>query len=562
MEAYFNSKDIQGVIRRRYKASLLIFSVIVLASVIVAVVLPPKYLSSAVIMIEEQQIPEDYIKSTITTYAEERLHLINRQIMKYSQMEDVIKKTDLYPELTDKGDWGGAISKLKDSIALDTISFKEGNKTSTIAFSLSFEGDDPKTVYKVTEVLSNLYLKEEAQARKKLTSVTTDFFKQELSHLKEQVRIQEERMSKFKSEHIGLLPENASYNLHNISRLEMEIERIYSRIRTLEDRKIYLKGQLANVEPLLPVKTDKGKLASNPKDRLKRLRLELIQMQARLSDKHPDIRKIKSEIAKLEDQVGQIDEAVYKVKTLSDKRAKLAELKGSLGRKHPDVIRLTKEVKILSAQVDKLLTDKSVIEISEERPDNPTYINLMTQIVSADAEIKSLRKKEKKNLESLAGFRDKVSKAPLIEQEYNEIKMELNGAKDKYKEILSDLTTAQVAQQMETQQKGEKFTILEPAYYPSAPYKPNRILITLLGVIVAFGISVSFAALQEGMDHSVKSEDELVRISDLPVLASLTMVKTNEEHSKKRKRYIFCAFCAVCAAVIILVFMIKVPVGN
>jgi uncharacterized protein involved in exopolysaccharide biosynthesis len=552
METQLNLKDLQGGIRRRYKLCLSIFVFVFLIAVLVAILLPPIFKSSAMIMIEEQQIPTEYVKSTITSYAEERLQMITRQIMKYSQLKNIIQQFDLYPEMVANDDMAGAVNELKESILLETINFSEGNKSATVAFNLSYEGAEPKVVMKVTEALSRLYLQEEYKAREKLASVTTDFFKQELATLKEQVKFHEDRMREFKSKHIGALPENTAFNMQNVSRLEMELERINSTIRSLEDRKIYLKGQLANVEPLKPVTTSQGKLASNPKQRLKGLRLELIQQQARLSEKHPDIRKLKAEIAKLEAQVGTSDEAVDKIKLLSDKRTKLAELKGRLSAKHPDVIRLTKEVNILSRQVDKLLTEKSIVEISEDRPDNPAYINLLTQVASADAQINSLRGKENKIQSNLLDLRAKLSNAPLIEQEYNEISLDLNNAKHKYKEILNNLTTAQVAQQMERQQKGEKFTILEPAYLPSAPYKPNRLAIVLLGFLVAVGISVTIAAVQEAMDHTLKNEEELARESNLPVFSSISLVQTDEEHRRKRIRYVLCTAGVISACLIIL----------
>ena len=479
---------------------------------------------------------------------------MTRKIMTYAQLLKIVEQFDLYPEMVANGEVSGAVKELRESIALESISFNKGSQSAAMAFSLSYEGYEPKKVMKVTEALSQLYLHKDLIAREKVVSGTANFFQQELETLKEQVRFQEDRMREFKSKHLGELPENQAFNLQNVSRLEMELERITSRVRGLEDRKIYLKGQLASVEPLRPVTTDQGQVASNPKERLKRLRLELMQMQARLSEKHPDIRKVKSEIAKLQSQVGQSDVAVDKIKLLNEKRAKLAELKGRLSNKHPDVIKLTKQVKLLSSQVDKLLTDKSIVQISEERPDNPAYINLLTQVVSAEAEIKALKQKEGKVLSNLSDFRAKLSQAPLIEQEYNEISMDLSNAKEKYKEILNNLAKAQVAQQMERQQKGEKFMILEPAYLPGAPSKPNRILISLLGLILGIGAAVAVAAFQEGVDQSLKNEVQLAKISGLPVLSSVTLVLTEEERTRKRKRYSLCAVGAVGLLLIVLVF--------
>ena len=531
MNANISIKDIKGLIRRRYKICLSIFSAIVLISIVVALLLPSIYSSTAMILVEEQQIPQEYVKSTITSYAQERLGMITRQVMKYSQLNAIIQEFNLYPDLVQSGKIVQAVREMKEDITIEPVSFKEGTRSATVAFNLSYEGPDPFAVEKVTNALSKLYLKEELKVREKQVSVTTEFLKKELENLKRQVKFHEERISQFKSQHIGELPENAAYNMQNISRLEMQSEGISSRIRTLEDRKIYLKGQLASVEPLSPVTTEQGKLAMNPKERLKVLRLELIRMQARLSAKHPDIRKVKAEIAKLEDQVGHSDESVEKIKMLSEKKARLAELQGRLSPKHPDIISLKKEIKILSRQVDKLLTEKTIVDVSEDKPDNPAYINLLTQVVAAEAEIKSLRQDEAKIKENLEKFRDKISNAPLVEKEYNELTLDFNNAKLKYNEILNKLMTAQVAQQMEEQQMGEKFTILEPAYLPTSPAKPNRVAIILLGFVFGCGAALGTAAVQEQMDRTVKNEDELARLTGIPVLATFSLIKKKKrEH--------------------------------
>lgn len=540
MNANISLKDIKGLIRRRYKICLSVFSAILLISMMIAVLLPSIYSSTAMILIEEQQISQDFVKSTITSYAEERLEMITRQIMKYSQLNAIIQEYGLYPGLVQEGKLIQAVREMKENIEIEPVSVKEGARSANVAFNLSYEGPDPVAVQKVTNALSRLYLKEELKVREKQASVTTGFLKNELENLKQQVKVNEERLSEFKSKHLGELPENAAYNMQNISRLEMQAEGIGSRMRTLEDRKIYLKGQLANIEPLSPVTTEQGKLAMNPKERLKVLRLDLIRMQSRLSGKHPDIRKIKSEIAKLEDQVGHSDESIEKIKMLSEKKARLAELKGRLSSKHPDIIRLKKEVKILSKQVDRLLTEKSIVEVSEDKPDNPAYINLLTQVVAAEAEIKSLRQEEAKINENLEKFRAKISNSPLVEKEYNELTLDFNNAKLRYNEILNKLMTAQVSQQMEIQQMGEKFTILEPAYLPSSPAKPNRIAIILLGFVLGCGAALGTAAVQEQLDRTLKNEDELARLTGIPVLATFSLIK--KKNQEQGSEMLFKAF--------------------
>jgi uncharacterized protein involved in exopolysaccharide biosynthesis len=552
MNTNLSPEDIQGIIRRRYKLSLFVFCVIFLISIIVAFTLPPIYRSRAMILIEGQQIHQDFVKSTVTSYAEERMQMITRQIMKYSQLKEIIYKFDLYPDLMKTGDLSGAVQKMKESISLEPVNFQEGyDKVATVAFELAYEGKEPVSVKKVTEALSELYIQEELDARKKQASATTGFLKKELENIKQQLKMHEDKISEFKSRHVGELPENTAFNMQNISKLEIEGDRITAKIRSLEERKILLKGQLATTDPLNPIITEQGKVSMNPKERLKVLRLELLRMQSRLSDKHPDVRKIKSEIAKLESQVGGTDATIEKIKMLNRKRAQLAEMKGRLSDLHPDVAQLKKEVDMLSKQVSKLITQKAVAAASEQKPDNPVYINLLTQIAAVDSEIKSLRQESEEIDQNIESFRKKISKSPIIAKEYNELTLDLNNSKQKYNEILNKLMTAQVSQKMEIQQMGERFTILEHANMPLSPHKPNRIIIALLGFVLASGAAFGLAAVREGLDNTLKNEAQLASVSNLTVLSTISFVQTEEERRKKRKRYILAVSSAVLFVFII-----------
>jgi polysaccharide biosynthesis transport protein len=553
MDGQVTFKEVKGFIQRRKKTFILIFSSVLVISALIAVLLPPIYRSQAMILIEEQQIPEEYVKSTITSYAEERLQSITRQIMSHDQLKAIVRAHDLYPELVAGGEMGEAISELKESIVIEPISSNVGKKSATVAFNLSYEGREPVTVQTVTNALAELYLAEETKAREKSVNVTSDFLQEELDGLKAQINAHELRISAFKSQHIGELPENNAANLQTVERLERELERIESRSRNLQDRLIYLKGQIANVEPLLPVKTPEGTLTRNPKERLKTLRLTLISMQSRLSDKHPDIRKIKNEIKELENQVGDSGVATEKIILLEGKKAELAALSSKYGDKHPDVKKLKRQVADLKKEVANLTAERVSVEVASELPDNPTYMNLKTQIVSAEAEIVNLRQDRSKVQMELELYRSKLSRTPVIEQEYKELTLDYDNAKKKYNEILGKLLEANVAVGMEEQQRGERFTITDQANLPTRPYKPNRLAIMLLGFVLASGLALGTTAVQEGMDHSIKTEAHLAEILGLPVLTSISLVETDEDKKARRKRSLMRAMFVMGAFALLLV---------
>ena len=535
MDAQFELKDLKGVIRRRKKSLIIPFLLILLTSGTVAFILPPIYRAETKILVEGQQIPQDYVKSTITSYVEERLQVITYQVMSRAKLMGIINHFNLYPEMRDRNTTEEVIEKMRKDIKFETVSANIIDKRTgrpsiaTIAFTLSYEGKNPSIVQKVANVLASLYLEEDLKTREKQASNTTDFLQEELKQLEKQIRVDENKISEFKKAHFGQLPAHNIVNLQAIERLERELDRVDMDVRSLEERKVYLTGQIATVDPLNPVMIDGKKMVMNPKENLKGLRLQLITLQSNLSEKHPDVMKLKNEIMELEAQVGKTDDAVIKVKRLKELEGQLAVAKGKLGPRHPDVIRLSKEMGFLSKEVDALLTERATTEVAEEKPDNPTYISLMTQIVSSDMRIKGLLLDTEKIKKSLEKYRRKVEIAPLVEKEYLELTRDYESAKYKYNEILNKLMTAKVAQGMEETQRGERFTITDPATLPEKPYKPNRVAIVLIGFILAMGAGVGLAATQEFMDTSVKTADELNNITGVPVFSVISLIETDEE---------------------------------
>ena len=95
--------------------------------------------------------------------------------------------------------------------------------------------------------------------------------------------------------------------------------------------------------------------------------------------------------------------------------------------------------------------------------------------------------------------------APLVEKEYIELTRDYENAKSKYNDLLNKRMEAKISQGMEETQRGERFTIIEPAQLPEKPYKPNRLIIILVGFVLALGAGVGLAAAQEGLDNTVKT---------------------------------------------------------
>ncbi|MEW6664899.1 MAG: GNVR domain-containing protein [Thermodesulfobacteriota bacterium] len=556
--AYF-----KAIIRRRRKSFLFTFALLFLVGSLVAFLLPPLFLSKSTILIESQQIPPEYVRTSITSLVEERLHAITQQIMSRTRLTEVIRRFNLYEDMRERFTTEDIVEKMRGDIKFKTISTdvlsKKGGRAAaeavTVAFSLSYEGRDPSVVQKVANVLASLYLEENLKAREQRASNTTAFLQQEMEQLKAEISQIQNRISQFKEAHLQELPEFTPANVQTIAHLNRNLDQIQSQIHTLRERKILLEGQIVNVDPLSPLVNEEGKTVMNPVERLKYLRLQLVVLKGSLSGKHPDLRKLQKEIQELEAQGYEADGDVEKVKKLEDLKGKQASLDATLNPGHPDALRLSREVEALGRELETEAKNASIKEKSERKPDNPSYIHLKTQISSADLEIGGLNEQARQIREEIARVQGRIDRAPVVEKEYSILMSDYQNARAKFNELTSKFMEAKVAQGMEETQRGERFTIIDPAQLPERPHKPNRIAIAVISLVLALGAGVGMAAVREFADTSVKSSGEFTALSGLPVLAVISRIVSPEERKARRIKWalgLLGAAVLLCATLIIV----------
>jgi uncharacterized protein involved in exopolysaccharide biosynthesis len=542
--------ELKGIFRRRKNVFLYSFALIFCACLVVAFVLPPLYQSQVLIIVENQDIPEEYVKSTTTSYISERLTVLERKILSYQRLLAIIKAHELYPDLQSDGKM---VAQLREDITLETIDVavqdRRSGGSATIAFALAYQHKNPEKAKQVTDIISNLFVEEDQKAREKRATTTTSFLEKELEELRRQVKINEEKISRFKAANIDRLPGSTGIFQQTVFRLEQDIDRIDTRIRTLHEKIIYLKSQIANIDPLIPILTDSGQVASNPSNRLKYLRLQLIQMQSNLSEKHPDIIRLKGEIEKLESQVGQKDTSTEKLNRLKIVENQIAALKSKYGDKHPDVVKLSREADLLTRQIARQRESEASIGTVDEQSDNPGYMNIKAQIIVAESEINGLRDERRKISGQLEDYQKKLEVTPFIDEEYNSLTLDYENAKKKFNEVSNKLHSAMIAQEMDVSEQGERFRIEQPAVLPDRPSKPNRLLIILLGFVLGAGCGVTLAAVTEGLDSSIKAPDEMESVLGVPVLATISLYNSPRQKQMRRFKR---AVMASCIIVVIL----------
>ena len=281
-------KDYIGILKRRKLSLMLPFAVIFSIASIIAVILPPVYKSTSTILIEEQEIPPDFVMATVTSFAEQRLQSIYQRIMGTSRLLDIIGRFKLYENLKGKMTTEQIVDRMRKSIRLDTVSAEVVDRrtgkpsSATIAFTLTYEGKGvPEKVQRVANVLASLFLEENLQVRERQTKETYQFLADEMNKLRAQLNAIESKIASFKALHINELPEVFQVNMQTLNSIEQNVERMNVQLRSLKEREGYLQTQLASITPLEKMNEDRR--------RLRELRVQLANLETRFTDEYPDV---------------------------------------------------------------------------------------------------------------------------------------------------------------------------------------------------------------------------------------------------------------------------------
>ncbi len=526
-EAFTTLEDYKQFLHRRKWHILVPLAICLGIAISLAYMLPPVYKSSATILIESQQVPQDLVRTTVTGYAEERIKAISAQILSRQVLLKIIKDFDLYSDERKKLTTEEILDKMRDDISVEMISAEVPDRRSgravtvNVAFTISYEGTNPRKVMQVTNRLTSLFLEHNLKMREDLAKTATTFLEEQAKLYRNRTKELEAKIAAFKQKHIKELPELMGLNLQTERQLRQQIDDMDSQIRQAKNRLVYLQGQLATVSPDLTINGPNGQVITDPVQKLKMLRSQEISMEANLSPRHPDLIKLRQEIASLEKEVGSSNNRQELVELLKFKQEELKKKLVDLKEKHPDIVKLKEEIAELKKKIASTPASSASHSTYAGEPDNPAYINLQTQIKAAQIELAALQERKKDLTKKWEEYLKRLEKMPEVERQYKELSRDYDTAQLEYKQIMAKLMEAKQGQTLEQRQASEKFTVIDPPQLPEKPVKPNRLAIILIGFVLGLGLGIGIAAIVEMADTTIRTPSDLRRITGHSPLVSI-----------------------------------------
>jgi uncharacterized protein involved in exopolysaccharide biosynthesis len=558
-------REFLTVAKRRRSVMIMTAVLIGVVGTAIAFLWPAVYRSKATILIEEQEIPTDIVRSTVTSYVDQRIETIKQQVMSRASLWRIVEQFGLYQGLRKRSPTEEVLRQFVKDIQIEVINVKVVDKRSqtptqaTIAFTLAYDGETPELAQKVTNELTSLFLGENLKVRERHAQQTTVFLKQEAESLARHIERLESKIAVVKRKAKGALPELTQLNMQLLNQADRELIDVDRDLRSLEERKRFLEGELATLKPNTPIIAASGERIFDAGERLKALRAQFASASGYLSDEHPDIIKMKQELVSLEREAGGEAPGDDVPKRLEGERASLATLQEKFGREHPDVIRTTQKIAALERELE--LVVKQPPKTPVFKPENPAYINIQSQLASTVATLESLHTTKRALKQRAEQMSKRVERLPEVEPEYLDLMRDRENAVRKHQEITSRLMEAQVSEGLEVQRKGERFSLIDPADLPERPEWPNQPVIMVLAGLLAMVGGVGAGVVAEQLDETIRSVDHLTLAAGLAPLASIPYWATTEEMARRlrRRRAFQLAGVGVVAAVVTVSHYLWLP---
>jgi polysaccharide chain length determinant protein (PEP-CTERM system associated) len=499
--------EVAQIAWRRKWLILVPFVVCAAITAVVAHFLPNKYRSDTLMLVVPQRIPEAYVRSTVTTKIEDRLNSISQQILSRSRLERIILDNNLYVEERRRLTMQDIVEQMRRDIDIEVI---KGD-----AFRVSYIGNDPRTVMTVTERLATLFIDENVNERAQLAEGTNQFLQSQLENARARLAEQEARLEVYRKQHSGELPSQVEANLQVIQNTQMQIQSLLQSLNRDRDRKIIVESMLADLmsdENQPPVADMSGGAAglNNPAlpaaDQLVLAQARLRALEQTLTPAHPDVVYTKRQIQELQ------------------KRAEAEALAGPMSPGAAAAGVLT------PAQAQKRARIKA-LQLEQE--------SLTRQIAAQQAQERQLRS-------VAATYQARLDNVPARETELAELTRDYTTLKQHYSDLMAKNEESKVAANLERRQIGEQFKLLDPARVPERPFSPNRPMINLSGAGFGLFLGLVLVAFLEYRDTSFKTEEDIIRLLGLPVLARIpAMITKGDQLKRQRRRLITSAATAV-----------------
>ena len=456
----------------------------------------PRFRSETVIIVEQQKVPEQYVLPNVANDLQQRLQSMTQQILSRTRLLGIIDALRLYGKDQKPADEDSRVRQMRDDIKIDLVQ-APGRPWELSAFKISYSASTPTLAQHVTNELSSLFIAENLRNRQQLSENTTQFLENQLEGARKNLADQEERLREFKSKYLGELPEQLQTNIQILSGLQTRLQAATEALDQANQQKIYLESLLNQYRSFRTQFAKEDDSASNPAaldEQLQKLRAQLADLSVRDTAQHPDVLRIKHQLATIE------------------------KLKQDLEAR----------TKVDAGGENDIGPAKNLADLQAISP----MLQIEGQVKSNRLEIEN-RKQEVKRLESeIELYQIHLNLTPVREQQLAIITRDHEQSRTNYESLLNKKMQSEMATNLEKRQEGEQFRIIDPPNLPNRPYSPDRFKLSLLGLFFGFVLSIGLTIFVENTDDCVYAETDIQTVTPMPILSAIPLLQTPVERQR------------------------------
>lgn len=505
--------QIKGMVRRRRWQFLVPFFCGWLLVWGASWVIPSTYRSGTLILVEQPSVPAKYVESNIDSDIQHQLDSITQQILSRTRLLRIIDSLGLYAEERKHKGPDELVEKMRKDIEIE-LTHSDDRKLSS--FNIYYASRDPKMAQQATSELANLFIKENLEERQKRSENTTSFLEDQLDQARAKLAAQEAKLRVFKDQHLGELPTQTQSNLQILTGLQSQLQANQDSLNRAKQQNTYLES-LINQYRAMGTGSKPGEATplglTDIDKQLDQLKAQLADLTSHYTDKHPDVRKTKEQISRMEATRARI----------------VADMNSRPSSSSSDPA----PVASLDPKTAPMLEMESQLKANR------------LEIANREAEIKDEQGK-------INQYQARLNMAPVMEQQYADITRDYDQSKTDYEALLAKKNQSEMSTDLEKTQQGERFRMLDPPNLPVRPFKPNRLMLCGAGLAVGLVLGGGFAIGQEKLSGRLYSEGEIKRVIPFDVIAEIPPIESVDEEFSHRRG----AWIAGAAAVVVVGFIL------
>jgi polysaccharide chain length determinant protein (PEP-CTERM system associated) len=473
-------EDYSGILKRRYWLIVLCSLSMLAVGFGLTFVLPAQYLSQTLVIVQQQKVPENYVKPVVTEDLNERLASMSGEILSRSRLEPIVTRYDLFANqgssIEDRVELTRKAIGIKPVEEIGALS--AGNKH-VPGFYISFKGRSAHVAQQVCAEITSLFVSESISSREQSAEGTTSFLTQQVAEAKRALDEQDAKLAVFQQKNLGRLPEQEQSNLSALQSLTTQLDASTQELNRLQQEQTVLTAMIAEMT------SNDQRTDPVAGDSLDALQKQLIALTAEKQ-----------------------------------------ELDTLYTPDHPDVLAAGRKIEELKKQITEASNKPSPKESAGNAPrkESTQLLQSKAQLRSIEQSVLAQKQEEARIQQAIRSYQARIETSPAINAEFKQVTRDHETALQFYNTLLSKMSDSSMATDLERRQQGEQFQVLDAANLPDEPTFPNPLLFVGGGLGFGVVLGLLLTVLLEYRDTTLRNERDIFAFTNLPTLALISYI--------------------------------------